>query len=172
MVPVSSARRRNARAARETSDSSGGMRRWRAISSRMMRVSRKTMRMQSRCASRAHCNNRSYSELGEFGAGYSAASSSCRAWACKSGSSAGSWPEGGTIGMSFAYRPWRRLLREDFCLPMLVTGPRDLAPLIREASRCRAVLIFGSIMHEGFGAVAGGGGDFVCFVGVKNLQRL
>ena len=55
---------------------------------------------------------------------------------------------------------------------MVVTGPRDLAPLIREASRCRAVLMFGSIMHEGFGSVAGGGGNFFCFVGFKNLQSL
>jgi hypothetical protein len=55
---------------------------------------------------------------------------------------------------------------------MLVTGPRDLAPLIREASRCRAVLIFGLIMHEGFGSVAGGGWDSLCFVGFKNLRSL
>jgi hypothetical protein len=128
MVPVSSARRLNANAWSEISVSAGWMRRWRAISSSMTRVSRKTMRMRSSSASRTACFRRLRSEFAERGAG-------------------------GETWISLAYRQWRRLLREDFCRPAWVTGPRDLAPLMREASIWRWVLIFGSIMHAGLGDV-------------------
>jgi hypothetical protein len=39
------------------------------------------------------------------------------------------------------YNPWRQLLRADLRFPDSVAGPRDLAPLRREASLCLSVRI-------------------------------
>jgi hypothetical protein len=42
---------------------------------------------------------------------------------------------------SGAQKPWRVLLREELHLPRAVMGPRERAPLVREASICFRDLI-------------------------------
>jgi len=76
------------------------------------------MRIRSWCESGGAWSNRSYSELPVGGTG---------------GPESGG-ETGRSTWMFLADNPWRWLLREDFRRPAAVTGPRDLAPLIREAS--------------------------------------